>query len=292
MKKLLTAAMAVSLVASLAVSASAITAEERDDVIVYRNTPTIDGTINAGEWDHENALFVTAENGMLWGGEEINNIVYFYYSWDDTGLYLAADVSDTDVLKASGISDVYGKDAFQIAIDPAGLIAEDGTYGGAMFYSIGPMEDGNLGAVYHPYGGAAEEFDYTGKYTMTDSGWQFEMIIPWTSIEILAGDGYEWHHGDGEVINALLCVLDRDSDGDNCYQITKTGAVTFAPADYPLELQLSTYVAPSLDVEEPAADEPAADAPAADTPATADAGIVAAAAVMALAAGVVLSKKN
>ena len=97
MKKLLTAAMAVSLVASLAVSASAIADEERDDVTVYQNTPTIDGTINAGEWDQANALFVTPENGMLWSGDEINNIVYFYYSWDDTGLYLAADVSDTDV---------------------------------------------------------------------------------------------------------------------------------------------------------------------------------------------------
>ena len=123
----------------------------------------------------------------------------------------------------------------------------------------------------------------------------FEMIIPWTSIEILGGDGYEWKHADGEVINALLCVLDREEDGtiSNAYQITKTGAVTFLPEDYPLELHLSTYVAPSLEVEEPAADEPATDAPAAENvPTTADAGFVAAAAVMAVAAGIVLSKKH
>ncbi|MGM9624973.1 MAG: hypothetical protein ACI3XM_04610, partial [Eubacteriales bacterium] len=43
-------------------------------------------------------------------------------------------------------------------------------------------------------------------------------------------------------------------------------------------------------VDEPAADEPATDVPT--TPVTADAGIVAAAAVMAVAAGVVLSKKH
>ncbi len=292
MKKILASAMAVSMIAALAVSASAIADEERTDVTVYYNTPTIDGTINPGEWDQANALDVTADNAMLWGGEEINNSVYFYYSWDETGLYLAADVLDTDVCKPADISEVYNLDAFQIAIDPAGLIGDDAG-GGAMFYSIGPMQDGNLGAVYHPYGGAAEEFDYKGAYSMTNSGWQFEMIIPWTSIEILGGDGYEWKHADGEVINALLCVLDREEGGAvaNNYQITKTGAVTFLPEDYPLELHLSTYVAPSLEVEEPV-EEPATDAPAESAPTTADAGIVAAAAIMAAAAGVVLSKKH
>ena len=230
---------------------------------------------------------------MLWSGDEINNLVYFYYSWDDNGLYLAADVSDTDVCKPADTSEVYNLDAFQVAIDPAGLIGDDAG-GGAMFYSIGPMQDGKLGAVYHPYGGAAEDFDYTGAYTMTDDGWQFEMIIPWTSIEILGGDGYDWKHADGEIINALLCVLDREEDGAvaHTYQITNAGAVTFAPVDYPLELHLSTYVAPSLEVEEPAVDEPAVDAPVDTAPTTADAGIVAAAAVMAVAAGVVLSKKH
>ena len=295
MKKILASAMAVSMIAALAVSASAIADEERTDVTVYYNTPTIDGTINNGEWDQANALDVTADNAMLWGGDEINNLVYFYYSWDEQGLYLAADVSDTDVCMPADISEVYNLDAFQIAIDPAGLIGDDAG-GGAMFYSIGPMKDGNLGAVYHPYGGAAEEFEYTGAYKLTDDGWQFEMIIPWSSIEILGGDGYEWKHADGEVINALLCVLDREEEGAiaNCYQITKTGAVTFLPEDYPLELHLSTYVAPSLEVEEPAVEEPAVDAPAADTtaPTTADAGFVAAAAVMAVAAGIVLSKKH
>lgn len=293
MKKLLTGALAVSLLASLAISASALEDAERTDVTVYANTPTIDGVINDGEWDKDNALDVNADNAMLWGGDEINNLVYFYYSWDDNGLYLAAEVSDTDVCMPADISEVYNLDAFQIAIDPAGLIGDDAG-AGAMFYSIGPMKDGKLGAVYHPYGGAAEEFEYTGAYTMTDGGWEFEMIIPWTSIEILADDGYEWHHADGEVINALLCVLDREEDGAiaNCYQITKTGAVTFLPEDYPLELHLSTFVAPSLEVEEPAEEAPADDTAAAETPVTADAGIVAAAAVMAVAAGVVLSKKH
>ena len=66
MKKLLAGAMAVSLLAALTVSTAAIADEERADVTVYFNTPTIDGTINAGEWDQANALDVTADNAMLW----------------------------------------------------------------------------------------------------------------------------------------------------------------------------------------------------------------------------------
>ena len=295
MKKILTGVLAVSLLASLAISASALEDEERTDVTVYYNTPTIDGTINNGEWDQANALDVTADNAMLWGGDEINNLVYFYYSWDEQGLYLAADVSDTDVCMPADISEVYNLDAFQIAIDPAGLIGDDAG-GGAMFYSIGPMKDGNLGAVYHPYGRAPEEFEYSGVYSITDRGWQFEMIIPWSSIEILADDGYAWTHADGQTINALLCMLDREEEGTvtNAYKLAIADRVSFLPEDYPLKLVLSTYVAPSLEVEEPAVEEPAVDAPAADTtaPTTADAGFVAAAAVMAVAAGVVLSKKH
>ena len=293
MKKILASAMAVSMVAALAVSASALYAD-RQDVTVYANSPTIDGTINAGEWDQSNAIDMTTDNSEPWIGE-INNAVYFYYSWDEKGLYLAADVADTDVVKAADISDAHGKDAFQIALDPAGLIGNDGGDGG-MFYSIGPLEDGNLGAVYHPYGGAPEEFEYSGAYSITDRGWQFEMIIPWSSIEILADDGYAWTHADGQTINALLCMLDREEEGTvtNAYKLAIADRVSFLPEDYPLKLVLSTYVAPSLEVEEPAVEEPAVDAPAADTtaPTTADAGFVAAAAVMAVAAGVVLSKKH
>ncbi|MBQ8577195.1 MAG: hypothetical protein IJ449_04415 [Clostridia bacterium] len=290
MKKILAGVMSVSMLAALAVSASALLAD-RQDVTVYSNTPTLDGVINVGEWDQENALDMTTDNSEPWAGE-INNAVYFYYSWDETGLWLAADVTDSDVVKAADASDVYNKDAFQIALDPHGLLADGGETGG-MFYTIAPLEDGSLGAFYHPYGLAGEEFNFQGAYSITANGWQFEMVIPWTSIEILADDGYEWHHADGEYMNALICMLDREEDGatTNAYKVAIDGRVSFDPADYPLKLNLSTYVAPSLEVEEPAADE-VVDAPADEAPTTADAGIVAAVAVMAAAAGVVLSKKH
>ena len=66
MKKILTGVLAVSLLASLAISASALEDAERTDVTVYKNTPTIDGVINNGEWDQDNAIDITADNAMLW----------------------------------------------------------------------------------------------------------------------------------------------------------------------------------------------------------------------------------
>lgn len=296
MKKILTGAVAVSVLAALAVSSSALYTE-RQEVTVYRNTPTIDGVINQGEWDFENAIDMNADNCFAWAGE-FTCPVFFYYSWDDSGLYCAAQATDPDLCLAPAGGNPYAMDAFQIALDPGGLIG-DGQGGGGMFFSIGLMEDGTLGAVYHPYGqGGGDQFDYTGAGRTTDNGWEFEILIPWSSIEILADDGFEWHHGDGTFSNAKICYLDRNDGGaeTNAYTVALEG--TDAGMDttaYSYRLNFTTYVAPSLEEpEEPAVDEPT-DAPVDDAPVaptTADAGIVAAAVVMAAAAGVVLSKKH
>ncbi len=211
---------------------------ERLKVDVVYATPEIDGVLKTGEWNYDNAAIINADNAVAWAGDVISDAV-MYYAWDDNGLYIAGDLKDTDICLAPSIEEVYTLDAMQIALDPAGLIGK-ADLGGAMFYSIGPMEDGKLGAVYHPYGGAAEAFEYTGSYSLTDDGWQFEMMIPWTSIEILAEDGYAWNHAENEVINALVCVLDRDEDGAvvNCYQTSISGSPDFSPMNYPYALKL------------------------------------------------------
>lgn len=301
MKKILAGVMSVSMLAALAVSASALYTE-RQDITVYKNTPTIDGTINPGEWDFDNVVDMTADNCFAWAGE-FTCPVYFYYSWDENGLYCAAQVTDADVCLPADIADVYGKDAFQIALDPAGVIADELGQGGGEFFSIGLLEDGTLGAVYHPWGGAAEEFDYTGAGRKIDSGWEFEMMIPWSHIEGAVNDaGASFKAGDGAFLNAKICYLDRNDGGaeTNAYTISLEGTdAGMNPADYAFRLNLTTITAPSLETpvdEAPVDETPVDDAPVVDdtpvAPATADAGIVAAVAVMAAAAGVVLSKKH
>ncbi len=302
MKKIFALALSALTVSALAVSAAALPAD-RTDVTVYKNTPTIDGTINLGEWDKQNAIQMTEDNCSAWAGE-VSNIVTFYYSWDDAGLYIAAQVSDTDVVLATDAPGIYGADAFQIALDPHGLLADGGETGG-MFYTLGLLEDGSLAALYHPYGGAGEEFEFTGSGRTTADGWEFEAIIPWSSIEILADDGYAWTHADGEYMNALIAMLDRNDGGaeTNAYKTIIDGRDSFLPEDYAMKLNLSTFVAPSLEAtEDPAPAEdttPVEDGgaevdttPAPVAPSTADAGVAVAAVAMAAAAAVVLAKKK
>ncbi|MGM9625191.1 MAG: sugar-binding protein, partial [Eubacteriales bacterium] len=210
---------------------------ERYEVNVYKNTPTVDGFINQDEWDFENAIEMNAENCVAWVGE-FTCPVLFVYSWDDIGLYCAAQVIDPDVCTTPSDRCVYEFDAFQIALDPGGLIGES-QGGGGMFYSIGLMEDGTLRAVYHPYGGEPEDMEYTGAGRITDNGWEFEILIPWTSIEILADDGFEWHHGDGTFSNAKICYLDRSNGGadSNLYTVALEGTGTgFDTTEYAYRL--------------------------------------------------------
>ncbi len=204
-------------------------------------TPEIDGVLNDGEWNNDSSIVINEENGVAWAGETISDVV-FYQAWDDNGLYLAGGIEDDDLCLAPSIENVYNLDALQFALDPAGLIGNAGG-GGGMFFSVGPMEDGTLGAVYHPYGGAAEAFDYTGAYSVTENGWQFEIMIPWTSVEVLEEDGFAWTHAANEVIDALFCVLDRDEEGAvaNCY-MTAIDELSFTPADYPYALKLAAKV--------------------------------------------------
>lgn len=292
MKKLFTMLLAALCVASMGIVASAA---DRTPVTVYYNTPELDGVITDGEWDKDNAIVMDASNCQAWGGE-ITNAITFYYSWDDEGLYAAAQVKDNDLMIPANSSEVYAKDCFQIAIDPAGLLGK-ANQGGGMFYSIAVCQGETLGAVYHPYGGAAEDFNYEGAARLTSDGWEFEMLIPWTSIEILGGDGYAWEHAEGETINALIACLDRNSDGSsNMWKTVLAGveATDFTPANYALELKLEKAVAPSLETEAEVVDVPVDDATvdAPVAPQTFDAGVIAAVAAIVSAAGYAVSKKR
>ena len=110
------------------------------------------------------------------------------------------------------------------------------------------------------------------------------MCIPWTSIEILAADGFAWKHADGEFINCIICMLDRDSKGSvsHCYKTGLEGKQNFKPADYSHKMILSDDIAPSLKAEEKA---PTTAAATMDPIA-----LIAAAAV--LSGAVVISKKR
>jgi len=290
MKKFFALALASVMVAAMSISAAALPAD-KVTIDVYKNTPVMDGVISEGEWDTDNVVVLGKDTALAWAGEVTDDVDY-YFCWDDKGLYIGVDAADNDVNSPQTVSEVYNLDAVQFAIDPAGLIGAAGG-GGAMFFSVAMLSDGSLGALYHPYGGGGIEFTYSGACAESADGWSFEMMIPWTeSIEILGGDGYAWTHGDGQEINFILAMLDRDDSGatTNAYltAVETNPQVDFTPANYCYKMILHDETAPSLVVEEVV--ETPAETPAA--PQTFDAGVIAAVAAIVSAAGYAISKKR
>ena len=285
MKKFFALALASVMVAAMSISAAALPAD-KVTIDVYKNTPVMDGVISEGEWDTDNVVVLGKDTALPWAGEVSDDVTY-YFCYDEQGLYVGVLADDNDVNSPQTISEVYNLDAVQFAIDPAGLIGAAGG-AGAMFYSVAMLADGSLGALYHPYGGTGIEFTYSGACSESADGWSFEMMIPWTeSIEILGGDGYEWKHGDGETINFILAMMDRDEAGTvhNCYltAVETNPAVDFTPANYCYKMVLHDETAPSLVVEEVVETT---------APQTFDMGVIAAVTAIVSAAGYAISKKR
>lgn len=294
MKKFFTLALASVMVASMSISAAALPAD-KVTIDVYKNTPVMDGVISEGEWDTENVVVLGKDTALAWSGEVTDDVTY-YFCYDEKGLYVGVYAEDNDVNSPQSVSEVYNLDAVQFALDPAGLIGAAGG-GGAMFYSVAMMSNGELGALYHPYGGGGIEFTYSGACAESFDGWSFEMMIPWTeSIEILAGDGYAWKHADGETINFILAMLDRDESGavSNCYltAVESNPQVDFSPANYCYKMVLHDETAPSLVVETEAEVVDTVVDTLAAAPQTFDAGVIAAVAAIVSAAGYAISKKR
>lgn len=238
-RRCLVCLLALVLVAGLTVPAvSAGSATKQLDT--HYGSPNLDGIISAGEWSEESAIVLNRQTGLAWMGS-VTDDVTFYFAWDEEGLYLGADITDSDLVLPQSINEVFAKDAIQFAIDPAGLIGSKGGSGG-MFFSISMLADGTLGAVYHPYGGAAQSFAYTGAASRTAKGYSLEMRIPWkNSIEILDKDGYAWTHKAGETIRFIVARLDRDNNGatTNCYMSAAgKSTVNFSPASYGYSMTL------------------------------------------------------
>lgn len=233
MKRILAGILSLLLLCSLGIPSAALSGSSGKIEVPY-SSPELDGVISGGEWDAESSVVLNGSSACAWMGEVTGEVVY-YFAWNDEGLFIAADITDDDLVLPEDDSQLYIKDAVQFALDPAGLIGKSGGSGG-MFYSAAMKADGSLGACYHPYGGNAKQFAYEGAAAETDRGFSLEIMIPWErSIEILAGDGYAWEHAAGETIRFIVAMLDRDQNGAvaNCYMSAGgRETVDFSPANY------------------------------------------------------------
>ena len=283
MKKIMTLGLALTLVAAMAVTASA-----KQSYDAAMGTPVVDG-VKDDVYTVATEIVVDHETNMLDSGFATG---LCYTAWDSNYLYVYIEVTDPVISTEQGEA-VWHSDSIEAYLD---LLNEEGnliTDVDAGQFTAGYLYvDDNFEVTGDNWAGGGMHLDVVkekGKahFEITDKGYNCEMVIPW---------GDEFKPAVGAQVGFTIAICDDadntpgreyqvfpDDDLSNAWQETTNYAT--------LTLTDKTYVAP---VEEaPAEETPAEDgAEAPVAPTTADAGIVAAAALMAVAAGVVLSKKH
>ncbi len=280
MKKYFAAILAGVILSSLAGTVSAHT-----DGISYGDVPmaeagsiTIDGEFNEAEW--KGALAITCDN-LLMGDATNTTRGTAYLKWDADNLYVYFDVQDKDVAEViSGYQDWYmwNVDSVEIMLDFTNEASQD-LFQYRVDYTDWASVQANNPATESYIGEDATTYIGAHVAKMTDTGYAVEMRIDAKSRGFTLTEGMQI--GFFANINEMITAEDGTQWAcvANWSPATSLGTAVWTPEKYDY---ITLAAAP---VEEP-------DDTPSDTPITADAGIVAAAAVMAIAAGVVLSKKR
>lgn len=262
------------------------------DISVPYGTPTIDGNFAQGEWPAKTVVDQNNATAEGWMGEVPAGFkIDFYYTWDTTNLYLAGVITDpTFFYAASG--DNYGSgDAFQISLNLGQVFKTADASSRAIFYSIGCLEDGTVDVMPQESINNVLLNDL-GFSKKTDTGWQFEVALPWATLvqDVTDKAGVTVAVDAGLKIGGLICYMDHDDTGAliNCFYTSNATPGGWDPDIFGITFNLAAKVEVT---EAPATEAPAADAaaPTTDAPAaqTADTVIFAAALVI-LAAGAVI----
>ena len=268
MKKLGALALSAAILSSLAVSASAMVGLSYTAPYA---TPVIDGvmedTWGVAEWTEIALPYDGVEDKTVFAARA--RLMH-----DDKYIYLCVEASDATLDPDGDCFEIYFDedhcaDVAYCDVTNQIQLMYDGTYKGGM----NSLDAGDMVKEY--------------VITTSENGFLLEVAIELINgipapdkaigLEFMANN----NDVDGTWIDALRWNVEQFAGDVAPYQSPECFG----------DLYCAEYVAPA----EPEVDEPAVDAPVdapAEAPVTADAGIVAAAAVMAIAAGVVLSKKH
>ncbi|MGM9626087.1 MAG: sugar-binding protein [Eubacteriales bacterium] len=284
MKKFFSAILAGVVLASLAASVSA--SEDGACKGVVPKVPdgqiTVDGEMNEQVWTE--ALQVSID--LLNIGSEDGAQGVAYMLWAEGSWYLFVEVKDADVVAPD--QDIqqtapWNTDSVEMFFD-FGNKHEDLTQQFRVDCS-GWQSYYTEGGATSAYGPDAEPYFDDSAVKMTGTGYNIEMRINLDKYGLKEGDS----------IGLQLQINDVTTDSPTACANVYNMASSNDAKSWDVDLYDYITLGAELEVpEEPAAEEPT-DAPVEDAPVaptTADAGIVAAAAVMAVAAGVVLSKKH
>ena len=286
MKKIFSAILAGVVLSSLATAVSAhIDATNIGEVpAVPAGSITIDGFMDEAVW----ADALTVEINQLNLGSEDGAQGTAKMLWSEDTWYIFYDVKDADVQ----VSDPeiqqntpWSTDSVEMFFDFTNEHAAD-VYQFRVDYSGWPSYYLNQSGDEHAYGPDAAPYIGDFKVQLDADGYNVEMAINVAKYGLKMGDS----------IGIQLQINDVTADSPTACANVHNMNQSMGAGSWDADLYDYITLGAELVVEEPVVDEPAVDAPvdapATEAPVTADAGIVAAAAVMAVAAGVVLSKKH
>ena len=203
-------------------------------------TPTIDGSIDAMEGWSSAQYFDKANTDGAWGGEEVVITGNIYRAYDETNLYIAADIVIPELSLCEGEDWIEGAgevgnkpgwdgDVFVYTLDPLGEMTNLGFVSDAgVWYCFGIFE-GNIVRAYRTHVNDGEVSDIVKSAgAVTDGGWRFEASIPW---ETICSDVEDISYGDvaltpedvvkeGSKIVGEMIYYDRVYDPEQTERIT------------------------------------------------------------------------
>ncbi|MBE6658917.1 MAG: hypothetical protein E7604_10820 [Ruminococcaceae bacterium] len=284
MKKLFSVILAGVILSSLAASVSA--SYDGAKVADVPKVPSadlikIDGNMDDAVW----ADAVKVEINQFNVGEENDTHGTAYMLWGDNTWYLFYDVYDAEIVPPTEDAQnntPWTTDSVEMFFDfgneHADLVQQFRVDcdGWLSYYT-----EGGADSIYGPDAG-----QFFGDYAvvMDKDGYNVEVAV---NLE-------KWGLKEGDAIGMQLQINDMTAANETSTTAVWNMAQSLGAGSWDADLYDYVVLGGALEVPEEPADEAPADDTAAGTtaPTTADAGIVAAAAVMAVAAGVVLSKKH
>ncbi|MBR3917299.1 MAG: hypothetical protein IKJ59_00995 [Clostridia bacterium] len=198
----------------------------------------IDGKIE--EKEYKLSYKMDKSNCIPWSGISGLYGAEIYMSWDESGLYYAAEIEDkSPSYKPENVGWV-GVDCLQLGVNPGNIINNSKQ---GIFFTLGATSDGKVIASRHNYNEEMITDKIQGvatDHTKGKNSYIIEVLIPWEEIIFKTNkdgtvDTTAFKPKKGAKINVLPCVIDCKEDGStvNCaYKFKNTDfyVANFVPA--------------------------------------------------------------
>ncbi len=206
---------------------------------IPKGSATIDGIISKDEYKTKYTM--DNSNSHTWVGSIGDNKTDLYFSWDDKGLYYAAEIFDDSPSYKTNKENWVGVDCLQIGINPGNLISKGDMCG--IFLTFGAEADGNVVVFRNNYseGLIKDEISaYATGHFEGSKSYIIEAFIPWETIKLntdCASDGRtidttSFKPTDGTKFNILPCVINAKKSSTAISAAYKFKGTGFTVANY------------------------------------------------------------